>query len=248
MACWPIDTTFFIDEFPASLFPRYLFHFLRSQPLVQLQQSAAIPGLNRDILYGVEVPIPYPDDPPRSLAEQRRIVARLEALLGEVSELRKLQADIEADVGRLMEAVLAEVFGEVQSRHPGQRPIHQLTSVTSGGTPLRSRSEYYEGGTIPWIKTGELRDNLVLEAEEYITTEGLDNSSAKVFPVGTLLIAMYGQGQTRGRTGVLGIEAATNQACCAILPNSDEFDPVYLQYWFRHMYQSLRAQTIVSWR
>lgn len=241
-------TEFHVFRPQAGIAPEWLFHFLRRQPF-RAEAKASFRGavgqqrVPEDFLVQYPIPIPYPNDPTRSLAEQRRIVARLEALLGEVRELRQLQAEIEADVGRLMEAVLAEVFGEIKSRHPGERPIHQLTSVTSGGTPLRSRSEYYEDGTIAWIKTGELRDNLVTEANEHITTLGLDNSSAKVFPVGTLLIAMYGQGQTRGRTGVLGIEAATNQACCAILPNPNEFESFYLQYWFRYMYQLLRAQT-----
>lgn len=132
MACWPIDTTFFVDEFSTSLSPQYLFHFLRSQPLVQLQQSAAIPGLNRDVLYGVEVPIPYPDDPARSLAEQRRIVARLEALLGEVRELRQIQAEIEADVGRLVEAVVAEVFdAKVMDGWPFEAALGDLVEINA---------------------------------------------------------------------------------------------------------------------
>lgn len=227
--------------------PEYIFFATRSaffiDQLIPKQRGANYPAVSDGDVFTAEIPIPYPDDPPRSLAEQRRIVARLEVLLGEVRELRRLQAEIEADVGRLMEAALAEVFREIENRHPGDRQIYQLTRITSGGTPLRSRSDFYEGGTIPWVKTGELRDGLVIQAEEYITAKGLENSSAKIFPVGTLLIAMYGQGQTRGRTGVLGIEAATNQASCAILPNPNEFVPAYLQYWFRHIYQSLRAQT-----
>lgn len=157
--------------------------------------------------------------------------------------MRALQAQIEADVGRLMGAVLAEVFGEIERHYPGQRTIEELTDVTSGGTPLRSRSEYYAEGRIPWVKTGELKDDLIIETEEYITDKGLENSSAKLFPVNTLLVAMYGQGQTRGRTGILGIEAATNQACCAILPNPNKFDPFYLQFWFRSMYQTLRRHS-----
>ncbi len=84
----------------------------------------------------------------------------------------------------------------------------------SGGTPSRKKIEYYEG-TIPWIKTGELNDTFIFETEEHITEEAIANSSAKLFPINTIVIAMYGA--TIGKVGIMGIEAATNQACaCGI--------------------------------
>src|SRR3989337_1221281 len=84
-----------------------------------------------------------------------------------------------------------------------------------------------------------LKDNVITDTEEHITEGAIENSAAKVFPVGTLLVALYGQGQTRGRTGVLGIPATTNQACCAILPVPELFESIYLQYWFRYKYNEL---------
>jgi type I restriction enzyme S subunit len=89
--------------------------------------------------------------------------------------------------------------------------LGNIFETTSGGTPDRSRKEYWNG-TIPWITTSLVDFNVIQESEEYITERGLEHSSAKVFPKGTLLIAMYGQGQTRGKVAILGIEAATNQA------------------------------------
>jgi type I restriction enzyme S subunit len=89
-----------------------------------------------------------------------------------------------------------------------------LGEWSSGGTPSRKNSEYY-GGSIPWVKTGDLNDNYIELAEEFITEIGLKNSSAKIFPSGTLLLAMYGA--TIGKTGILKFDAATNQACAAIL-------------------------------
>ena len=187
-------------------------------------------------------PIPYPDDPARSLETQRRIVARIEALFAELRECRKLHQTVVEDTNRLMDAMLADVFGGIGKSASSTKTIEAMTTVTSGGTPSRSRMDYY-GGTVPWVKTGELKDNTIMDTEEYITEQAVRESSAKEFPVNTLLVAMYGQGQTRGRTGVLGIKAATNQACCAIYPNPDEFDPFFLQFWFRHMYSNLRQQS-----
>jgi len=121
--------------------------------------------------------------------------------------------------------------------------LRDFAQTTSGSTPSRGDAAYFKSGTIPWIKTGELKDNLILGAEEHITELALRECSLQLLPVGTLLIAMYGQGQTRGRTGLLGVPATTNQACFAILPQPAVFDPRFLQYWFRHSYRRLRRET-----
>ena len=84
----------------------------------------------------------------------------------------------------------------------------------SGGTPSKMHKEYY-GGNIPWLKTGDLNDGLVTDIPEHITELGLENSSAKLNPAGSVLIAMYGA--TIGKVGILGIPATTNQACCACI-------------------------------
>lgn len=94
--------------------------------------------------------------------------------------------------------------------------IDKVAKVSSGGTPNRSRNEYWNG-KIPWITTSLIDFNIIESADEFITDKGIANSSAKIFPIGTLLMAMYGQGKTRGKIGILGIEASTNQACGAII-------------------------------
>lgn len=107
------------------------------------------------------------------------------------------------------------------------KPLAEISETTSGGTPLRNNPEYYNGD-IAWLKSGELNDGFISKAEETITELGLKNSSAKLFPKGTLLVAMYGA--TTGKVGILDIPATTNQAICAILPKA-ELDRDYL-YWF----------------
>jgi type I restriction enzyme S subunit len=93
--------------------------------------------------------------------------------------------------------------------------LNEISETTSGGTPSRRKKEYF-GGNIPWLKSGELNKYVVNSAEEAITEDGLTNSSAKIIPSGTLLIALYGA--TVGKLGILGIDAAINQAICAISP------------------------------
>jgi len=109
--------------------------------------------------------------------------------------------------------------------------------TTSGGTPSRSEPAFYKGN-IPWIKSGELNDNIIYESEEMISSKALSSSSAKLFPSGTLLIAMYGA--TVGKLGILNIEATTNQAVCAIFP-SEVVNRNYLFYFLRYCRSQLIA-------
>ena len=101
--------------------------------------------------------------------------------------------------------------------------------VTSGGTPLRKKTEYYTGN-IPWIKTGELKGWYIYDTDEMITDDAIENSSAKLYPTDTILMAMYGDGRTIGSVGITGVEAASNQACCAMIPNKTKCDPYFLLF------------------
>lgn len=97
----------------------------------------------------------------------------------------------------------------------------EIYNTGSGGTPSRKRPEYFEGGSIDWIKSKELKDGFIFSTEEYITEQAVKKSSAKIFPANTVLIALYGA--TIGRLGILANEAATNQACCAVLQKHPAF-------------------------
>jgi type I restriction enzyme S subunit len=119
------------------------------------------------------------------------------------------------------------------------RPLGQVCKTTSGGTPSRSHPEYFGGG-IPWIKSGDLTDSDVLDCDERITEEALRHSSAKIFGKGTVLIAMYGA--TVGKLGMLGVEAATNQAVCGISP-PDDLDRWFLFYFLLSQRKNLIEQS-----
>lgn len=97
----------------------------------------------------------------------------------------------------------------------------------SGGTPNTKKQEYYEGGNIPWLSSGEVNQGYIFSTEKFITQAGLDNSSAKWVPENSVLIAMYGA--TAGKVGFSTIPLTTNQAVCALLPCSS-FDPLFLYY------------------
>ncbi len=113
-----------------------------------------------------------------------------------------------------------------------------IADITSGGTPSRTNPAYWNGD-INWVTTSEINRSFILLASQKITQLGLENSSAKVFPKNTILVAMYGQGQTRGRAAILGIEATTNQACAAL--KIKEFAlPLFVLHNLNRRYDELR--------
>jgi len=124
------------------------------------------------------------------------------------------------------------------------KPLSDIATVTSGGTPSKVRSEYWDNGTVPWVRTTEVQ-NCVLNYEdvkEYITKEGLKNSSAKLVPPGTVLLAMIGQGKTRGQVALMSFEAAVNQNCAAIIFDSDQ-DPEFHFNFLLSQYDNIRGMS-----
>lgn len=114
-------------------------------------------------------------------------------------------------------------------------PLGEVCVTSSGGTPKSSNREYYENGTINWLKSGEVANGYIYATEQKITEKALQESSAKVFPPETVVVAMYGA--TAGQVGILKIESSTNQAVCGILPNK-MFEPdfLYLYLLSKHDY------------
>lgn len=168
------------------------------------------------------------------LEEQERLVGFIGAVAALEEELRT--AEHEAD--RLQKATMRDLLDADLNGWPTQ-PIGQIFKVTTGGTPSRNNATFWNGD-VPWVKTGEVNYYVIESTEERITPEGLNGSTAKLCPPSSILVALYGQGPTRGRVGMLGIEAAVNQACAAIYPDA-EFDPWFIYYYLSGKYLSLRA-------
>lgn len=143
-------------------------------------------------------------------------------------------------MNKLVKSRFIEMFGGVHDSilYP-YATIDSFTSVMSGGTPNRGIPEYWQGGNIRWVKTTELQNCVITDTEEKITQAGMDNSSAKLIPADSVLIAMYGQGKTRGMTGYISVECTTNQACACVLP-SETVNQKYLWQYMILSYDKLR--------
>ncbi|MCY6494579.1 restriction endonuclease subunit S [Leptolyngbya sp. GGD] len=109
--------------------------------------------------------------------------------------------------------------------------ISSFCKTGSGTTPSRNKQDLYYGGSIPWVKSGELRESVIAQTEETVTEQALAETPLKIAPKGSILIAMYGANV--GRVGILGVEATTNQAVCHIVPDQDKADSRYLFHILR---------------
>jgi type I restriction enzyme, S subunit len=220
---------------------RYLGYYL-SQVDYTAHQDRQIKGhtLNKAKLDRIPVAVP-PE------TEQKAIADLLDCVRAAiVSENERLAA-----TRRLKRAIARQAFGltgadsgnasrDVTSLGWVVERLGDSHDISSGGTPSRAVAEYWDAGTIPWVKTTEVDYSVIRMTSEHITQRGLNESAAKILPVGTLLLAMYGQGVTRGKVAILGIEAASNQACAAIQPIRDVVDSRFVYHYLTQQYGALR--------
>lgn len=177
--------------------------------------------------------LPVPD-----IDKQKKIVEAYEAITNRIELKQKINdnlvavgmASIRKNVGRcaLINLTEAEMDSLTLPDNFKVQTISEFCADTkSGSTPSRTNNEYWDNGTIPWIKSGEVHNNITLQTEEHITHLGLNESSTKLLPKDTVLMAMYGV--TAGEVGYLAIEATTNQAICGMNCHS-KADAAYLYF------------------
>ena len=212
----------------------YLSYFLRQPSMVDLATSrstgANLPRLSPKILAEFSISLP-------PIAQQKRIAA----ILDKAEELRSLRRQALGALDAIAQSIFLEMFGD-PATNPKKLPLIKLgdlTKISSGSTPSRAVIDNF-GGTIPWVKTTEVCGTTILKTEEQITENALRNSSCRIYPAGSILVALYGQGKTRGRCAILGIDASTNQACGVLLPQPS-YDTRFLFSQLTLAYERLRA-------
>lgn len=202
-------------------------------------------SVNDDDLMSLPIPLP-----PASVsrAEQWKIADCLDSLDDLIAvECQALELLRQHKRGLMQQLFPQQGEAQPRKRFPQFRDdspwragrLGKLFETATGGTPDRSRAEYWDS-SIPWVTTSRVDFNVIESTNESISLAGLAGSSAKVFPKHTVLLAMYGQGKTRGKVAMLGIEAATNQACAAILPR-DGIDPRFVFLSLGGRYDEIRA-------
>jgi len=172
------------------------------------------------------------------IEKQRQIAARLKAQLAEVDKAcQAVEMQLrEADV--LGQRIFNKIWAELDS--VPRKSLGDYAQTTSGSTPARGNKQYWQPAEVAWVKTAEVAFAPITKTEEAISQKALAECSLTLLPPKTVLIAMYGQGKTRGQSAILEIPATTNQACFAILPN-DAWEPEFLFHWLEFSYQDLRT-------
>ena len=250
--------------------------------LISQTKVTSIPNLTLEIIGNCAIPL-------APLAEQQRIVDRIESLFSKLDEAKeKAQAVVDsfethkaailhkAFTGELTakwreehyatdNTVLMDIKNyssswsakekDLLSREQAKSEVVVLDNghewirctigavgrVTNGSTPLRKEPKYWSG-KIPWISSGEVRNNIIESSNECISEEGYANSSVKLLPIGTVLIAMIGEGKTRGQSAILNIEATINQNVAAIVVEHNCVLPYYIWYWLQMNYAKNREK------
>lgn len=169
----------------------------------------------------------------------KRINDNLEAMAKQLYDYWFVQFDFPNEEGKPYKSSGgAMVYNEKLKREIPQgwtaAKIKDVAQTYSGGTPTSTNSEYYDGGNIPWINSGELNNSIITSTTNYITEEGLKNSSAKLYPQDTILVALYGA--TAGKVSLLSFEACSNQAVCGVIP-PNKIMTTYIRYYLFSLYE-----------
>lgn len=212
-------------------------------------KSLRVPNLGYSrhfaILKELEFPLPL-------LAEQNRIVDKLDSLFAQLEIIKTSMTTIPVLLKNFKQQVLTQaVTGKLtKSWRVGKElektidtTIGQLFDVKTGSTPKRGTSKYYDNATIPWLKSGQVKNEFIYKADEFITELAVKETNAKVYPIDTILVAMYGEGKTRGQVGLMKIEATSNQAIAALVNTKmDLVTKKYVYNFCLSQYNEIRAQ------
>lgn len=246
-ACFPDSVIGFIaDENKSDVrFVKYLFDVLQAR-IRKISQGAAQDNLSLEKLRTIKFQVP-------PLPTQRKIASILSAYDDLIeNNLKRIRLLEEKAQLTYEEWFVRMKFPEHETTPINQetglpegwerKKVGEITKTSSGGTPSKKKeAEYYNNGTIPWVRTGELKNFILIDSEYCITESGLKNSSAKLFPKNTVLLAMYGN--TIGETSFVTKEVSTNQACCAFLVKERS----YLSYYL-HQYLLYHKEYILNYR
>ena len=212
-----------------AIIPKYLAYaiYANRKQLKAIANAPVVPIINKTQFSDFKISIC------ESVEKQNKIVRTLDVISEIITHDKK---KIEA-LDELIKARFVEMFkGKYDSFK-----VDEKLKTTSGGTPKSSVSEYYDGGDIPWLTSGEVNYGGITKPSNYITEKGLNNSSAKWVPENSIVIAMYGA--TAGKVGIVRYKTTTNQAVCSVLPN-DNFNQEFLRYAFQDISEELTSKAI----
>ena len=231
--------------------PRYLSYYFKQNSfkkmMMNLAVGATMPSLNTKIMNSIELDL-LPRENQDKIANilsaiddkiqiNNQINQELETMAKTLYDYWFVQFDFPDQNGKPYKSSGGKMIynPELKREIPegwGVAKVEDIAQTGSGGTPKSTNVSYYSNGEIPWINSGELEQTVITSTSNFITEEGLNNSSAKLFPSGTILVAMYGA--TAGKVSFLTFEASTNQAICAIM-----LTDIRMRYYLKNVIEDL---------
>ncbi|MFO1250289.1 MAG: restriction endonuclease subunit S [Inhella sp.] len=228
-------STEIIPLLPQGVDREFLAFLLRTDVVLSAAMSektgSRMPRADMDVLLNLEVSIP------EEATVQRRIAAHLKSQFAEVEAAQQAVLGQVRDADLLRQRLLQQTFSALDDAP--RKVLGEWARTTSGSTPSRGDKRYWAPAEIPWVKTGEVAFAPIWRTEEFISRQALAECSLTLLPRGSVLIAMIGQGKTRGQSALLQIEATTNQNCFAIFPN-ESWNEEFLHHWLMASYEDLR--------
>lgn len=244
---WTVDTMYYavVNDKLADAF--YLYSYLSQLDLSNLDSGSTLPSMTKSAYESIVVKLP-------DLKIQKAVATILFNIRKKLETNNKINQELEAMAKTLYDYWFVQFdfpdqngkpyksSGGKMVYHPelkreipegwGMAKVEDIAQTGSGGTPKSTNVSYYSNGEIPWINSGELEQTVITSTSNFITEEGLNNSSAKLFPSGTILVAMYGA--TAGKVSFLTFEASTNQAICAIM-----LTDIRMRYYLKNVIEDL---------
>ena len=239
---WPHNTGLYVTDFKGND-PHFAFYFLKEIDFDRFNSGSAQPSLNRNFIYPIPIRVPKPTEQKAIAAVlgalddkielNRRMNVTLEAMARALFQswfvdFDPVRAKLDGHTPATLDPAIAVLFPEqMEETSRGQIPkgwkVGKIqdccVQIQNGGTPRRDEPRFWDGGKIPWLASGEVRQSIITATDSFITEEGLAESSAKWVPAFSTVVALYGA--TAGQVSFTSSRLTTNQAVCALIPKKD---------------------------
>ena len=213
------------------LFPFFISSDAFLDKAIKISVGSLSPTINNSDIKKLEFELP-------DIREQEKYSNALFA----INDTKEAYINLIGNLDKIQKSRFIELFGDprLNNKKLPIKKIKDFAKCIAGATPSTAESSYWDNGTIPWMSSGEVNQGRIYSTEKKITQKGYDNASTKLIPPHTVVIAMAGQGKTRGTVGVAEIELCTNQSICSVVTD-DTVDVDYLYYFLKLQYEALRG-------
>lgn len=209
----------------------YLFHYMGPvfKKIEKETAGGSVKHLSAKVINNIQIPIP-------SISEQQQIVDILDTFTASIENLKQQIAERRKQYEHYRDQLL-----DFEGKEGVEmKTLGEIGKCVAGATPSTKENSYWDNGNIPWMSSGEIHQGIVRQTASFITQKGYDNASTKMLPIDTVVIALAGQGKTRGTVAITAIELCTNQSLCGVVIKDANIINKYVYYYLKTRYDDLR--------